>query len=149
MLQYANSKQLNPEEARMAALANSRHEAFAQHRFRGLTQVAAAEAAGYPEGTRYGSKLDSRKEVKARIAEIKRALPWGGSRNLAPVIDALVGTAKAASKLNSAAGMKAAGDLWRQVAELKQKLPEEPDIAAMPDEPMTAQEWLDTFQPKA
>lgn len=126
----------------MAVLANPRHEAYAQHRARGLSQRESAKAARY-NSSGYGSQLDRHDKVKPRIAEIEEALPWGSSRDLAPVIGALVETAKAASQLTSAAGLKAAGELWRQVAELKQKLPEDPYPTASPDQPTTPHEWLD------
>jgi hypothetical protein len=128
----------------MTPLANSRQEAYAQHRARGLSQREAAWAAGYSRKSNGGGfRLDKHEAVKPRVAELREALPWGGSRDLAPVIGALVQIAKAASELKSAAGLKAAGDLWRHVAELKQKLPETPDQSALPDEPRTAREWLD------
>jgi hypothetical protein len=100
----------------MTALANPPHEAYAQHRARELPQRAAARAAGYAKkSSGYGSQLDKHERVKPRIAEIKEALSWGGSRDLAPVIGALVKTAEAASKMESAAALKAAascGDKW-------------------------------------
>ncbi len=134
----------------MPALANPRHELYAQHRARGLPQRAATREAGYSKkSSGYGSQLDKHDKVMPRIAEIKEALPWGGSRDLAPVIGALVVTAKAASEMKSAAGLKAAGELWRQVAELKQKLPDDPYFTAPSDQPTTPQEWLDKFPPKA
>jgi hypothetical protein len=147
MLQYANSTQLSRKEARMAALANPRHEAYAQHRARGLSQRESARAATY-KSSGYGSQLDKHDKVKPRIDAIKEALPWGSSRDLAPVIGALVETAKAASQMKSAAGLKAAGELWRQVAELKQKLPDDPYLVACPDPPTTPQEWLERNPPK-
>jgi hypothetical protein len=147
-LQYANSKQLNLKEAPMAALNHRRQEAYCQARARGLSQEDAATSPECLYSKKYGSKLDRNPEVQKRIVEITAAPQWSVSRDIAPVIDQLVLAVQASAALGTGAGLKAAGDLWAKVADLKQKLPRSPDSVPTRRRPMTAEEWKEKFQPK-
>ena len=84
----------------------------------------------------------------ARIVEITTSHPWSGSRDVAPVVDQLVLAAQASAALGTAAGWKAAADIWAKVAGLKQKLPKAPDPILSPRRATTAEEWEAKFQPK-
>jgi type III secretion system FlhB-like substrate exporter len=54
----------------MAALANPKHEAFAQDIAKGKTQAEAYEAAGYAPSEQHASRLARNGKVKARVAEL-------------------------------------------------------------------------------
>lgn len=57
----------------MPALANPRHERFAQSRAQGMAAFAAYTAAGYPSKHKNSSRLSRRPDVIARIAELRHA----------------------------------------------------------------------------
>ena len=57
----------------MAALKNSRHEAFAQNVAKGMALVDAHEAAGYRKHRQTAYKLHTRPEIQARVEELKAA----------------------------------------------------------------------------
>lgn len=126
----------------MSALGNPRHEMIAQGVARGKTLRASALKAGYGNAGGFISKMAVRDDFKARVAEINEFLDWGATGDLAPVINELARGAKTAMRLGSAAGVKAAGELLRLVAELKQRLPPPaPAWKPPPPPPMTAEAW--------
>lgn len=58
-------------ETMMSALKNSKHEAFARARFRGLTVPEAYREAGYSgKGAHNSTMMNRRKDVRARVAEL-------------------------------------------------------------------------------
>ena len=133
----------------MAALKHRRQEAYCQARAKGLSQEDAATSPGCLYAKKYGYQLESNPEIQKRIVEITAAPPqWSVSRDIAPVIDQLVLAAQASAALGTGPGLKAAGDLWVKVADLKQKLPKAPDPVLTRRRPMTAEEWQAKFQPK-
>jgi len=148
MLQYANSKQLNLKEAPMPPLMLLRQEAYCQARAKGLLPKKAAASPECNYRPDYGYVLDRKEPIQKRIVEITTKQAWSGTRDIAPVVDQLVLAAQASAALGTAAGWKAAGDLWAKVAVLKQKLPAAPDPVLSPRRPMTAEEWEKKFQPK-
>jgi hypothetical protein len=70
-------------------------------------------------------------------------------RDLAPVIDELMNAARAAVALSSAAGMQAARDLLVSAADLKQRLPAGPTLAAISHTDLTPEEWQKRYKPPA
>ena len=132
----------------MAAL-NHRQEAYCQARAKGLSQEDAATSPECLYPKKYGNRLERDPEIRKRIVEITAAPPqWSVSRDIAPVIDQLVLAAQASAALGTGPGLKAAGDLWAKVADLKQKLPKAPESVRTRRRPMTAEEWKAKFQPK-
>src|SRR5271165_6573896 len=138
MLRYANSKQLNLKEAPMAALMLLRQEAYCQARAKGLLPKKAAASPECNYQPHYGYTLDKKEPIQKRIIEITTKQPWSGTRDIAPVVEQLVLAAQASAALGTAAGWKAAADIWAKVADLKQKLPKAPDPVLSPRRAMTA-----------
>lgn len=146
---------LATEAAMLASpLPNPRHETFARCLAGGLTNAAAARAAGYRGDSSFIPRLARKPEIRARTAHLARMLPWSGSRDLVPVIEEMVRVVQAATRLESAAACKAAGELLVMIAELKLSLP--PDAgsttagaaARPPPAPMALEAWIREFQPK-
>ena len=132
----------------MPTLTLLRQEAYCQARAKGLSPQPAAASPECGYDPRYGYKLDAKEKIRKRIIEITTKQSWSGTRDIAPVVEQLVLAAQASAALGTAAGWKAAGDLWAKVAHLKQKLPAAPDPVLSPRRPMTAEEWKEKFQPK-
>ena len=132
----------------MPPLMLLRQEAYCQARAKGLSQKRAAMSPECGYSKNYGHVLDRKEPIRARIVEITTSHPWSGSRDVAPVVDQLVLAAQASAALGTAAGWKAAADIWAKVAGLKQKLPKAPDPILSPRRAMTAEEWEAKFQPK-
>ena len=132
----------------MPPLMLLRQEAYCQARAKGLLPQNAAKSPECDYTPWHGYKLDRDPRIQKRIVEITTMQPWSGTRDVAPVIEQIVLAAQASAALGTAAGWKAAGDLWAKVAHLKQKLPRAPDPVLSPRRPMTAEEWKAKFQPK-
>ncbi len=132
----------------MPRLANPRHETFARARAAGLARLEAYRSAGYRGNGNVG-KIDGHKEVKERIAELELNAQWGGSSDLGPVINALMGLAVKAGELGTAAGMTAARGLLAEAATLKGKLGALARSARpeRPREILTDEEWLAKYGP--
>lgn len=139
----------------MPALKTVRYDNFARGVARGMSLTGAAKEYGH--GKPGGSDHDYAKtdEFKERVEEIKPTLPWSGTRDVRPVIDelskaALLAMNKAEAEM-SAPWLKAAGELFRIIADLKQRLPidAEPDPGPRPAPPMTPEEWVRRFGPEA
>ena len=133
----------------MAAFDDERREKFAQGLARGLTASRAWAAAGYaPKGPR-ARLVAEREDVKARVTELIRAREWGGSGDLAPVINECMRLALVAGELPSAAGMVAARGLLAEAARLKGLLgaaaPAPDELSARPE--LTDDEWLAKYAP--
>jgi hypothetical protein len=137
----------------MPVLDNARHETFAQHRARGMSLTQSAIAADYEKLGGSLSKTARSAPFLARVEEIKRTLDWGATRDLAPVINELALAATAAIKKaidkDLVAWLKAAGELLKIVADLKQRLPPDPEPEEPAEAPMTSEEWARTFKPGA
>ncbi len=133
----------------MPKLDNARHEAFAQARVAGASRRDAFRQAGYDDLGRGIGRVDTRPEVVARLAELEQAARWGGSGDLGPVIDELMGLAQKAGALGTAAGMSAARGLLAEAAKLKMQLDVQPDAYCRPSPvpELTKEEWLKAFAP--
>ncbi|HEV2365507.1 MAG TPA: hypothetical protein VGS12_15055 [Caulobacteraceae bacterium] len=142
-------------------LENERREAFAQAVARGMSCARAAEKAGFGFH-RHGARLARARDVAARIGAIRASLAGGGSRELGPLIDRLLGIFVAGVTLNNAAALVAARSALVEAARLKQLLPfapgEGPPAAApaptgepfhWTDKEMSDEEWNAHFGPEA
>ncbi len=132
----------------MPPLPSPRQEAYCQARAKGLLPMQAAASPECKYTPKRGYLLDKMEAIQKRIVELTTARPWSGSGDIAPVIDQLVLAAEASAALGTAAGWKAAGDLWAKVADLKRKLPTTSDPVPTSRRPMTAEEWKAKFQAK-
>ena len=135
----------------MAELEDERREKFARGLADGLPAWRAWTAAGYAAKGGRGRIVAQRKEVKARVDELVQARKWGGSSDLAPVIDECMRLAKVAGDKDSAAAMVAARGFLVEAARLKGLLGA---AAAAPRAPepraeLTDDEWLARYAPPA
>jgi hypothetical protein len=122
----------------MPAIKNSRYEATAQALSRDLNPQDAAVAAGFAKSQTQACRRALRPEIVARVEELKRLRDWGGSRDLAPLINELAGAVQEARKLDSAAAFVAVRGLIVEAARLKKMLPEPQEPRRVP---MTLEEW--------
>jgi|SRR5579859_57652 len=129
----------------MPALTKHRYEPFAQALSRDLDPVAAAKEAGFKGNKTQSCERAQRKEVVARVEELRRRRDWGGSRDLGPLIDELMAAARQASTLKTGAAFVAVRGLIVEAARLKKMLPE---VQPPPRPPMTPEEWLRKFNPE-
>ena len=133
----------------MPKLENAAHEAFAHARARGVKQRDAYLAAGF-KGRSNASRMNTFPDVPKRIEEIKQALLWGGSSDLAPVINLLAVAAEKAIGHNSSASLVAARGLLAELAKLKRLLGESFVAAAEApprEAPLTSAQWLAKYAP--
>jgi len=136
----------------MVALANPKQEAFAQALARGETANDAARAAGYSPDTGWTRELRQKPHCVKRVAELAETAEWGATRDLAPVINALMRAAEKSAKMDSAAAMKVTGELLSKIAELKLLLPTPtPTPASIADRPfatLSPEEWSRRYPPR-
>jgi hypothetical protein len=153
MLQYAIIPNNQTNGGAMSVLDNARHETVAQNRARGMSLTESAIEAGYGKLGGSLSKTAKSAPFQARVEEVKLTLDWGATRDLAPVINELALAAKAAIRKSTekelVAWLKAAGELLKIVADLKQRLPPDPQPAEPYMAPMTSEEWARKFKPRA
>ena len=107
----------------MPALANPRHELFAQGVARGLSQRAAYEGAGYAArgrnaGCNARDLLRRGPEVKARIAELRDRAAGRGPVTLADVTATLLRIADASEAMGGSSGFAAARAALMDLAKL-------------------------------
>ena len=131
----------------MPALKTARYEDLARGKARGMSLRAAAEAYGHGKPGESTYRYVKTEAFRARVEEFRKVLGWGDSPDLAPVINELMGAALEAKALGSAAGMKAACDLWAKAADLKRLLPPAPEPEEAIEPPMTSEEWTQKFGP--
>ena len=133
----------------MAAFEDERRERFAQGLARGAAASRAWEDAGYKRKGPRARAAAKRKDMVARVKEIIRAREWGGSGDLAPVIDECMRLAIKARTMNTAAAMVAARGLLAEAARLKGLLgaaaPAPDELSARPE--LTDDEWLARYAP--
>lgn len=90
----------------MPALANARHEAFAQARARGARVEQAYEDAGFTPGNDHGARLACRTEVAERIAELRAQQTDMEQASTQAVIAALLKVVKGAEAGTSPAAIR-------------------------------------------
>ena len=135
----------------MAAFEDERREKFARGLTDGMPAWRAWEAAGYARNRHRARTVAAREDVKVRITEISEGRAWGGSSDLAPVIDECMRLAIKARTMNTAAAMVAARGLLAEAARLKALLPvAAPSADASRARPaLSDDEWLAAYAPKA
>ena len=106
----------------MPALANPRHERFAQETAKGASPAEACRAAGYRPAERFagqaGRRLRARPEIKARVAEIQERAAVRAEVTLADLTQALLRIAAQAETLGGASGFAAARAALMDIARL-------------------------------
>jgi hypothetical protein len=90
----------------MPALANSRHEAFAQARARGARKEDAYEDAGFTPGNDHAGRLDAREDVAQRVAELRAQQTEIAESATHAVIAALLRVAKAGEAATTPAAVR-------------------------------------------
>ena len=115
---------------------------------RGLNFEAALKEAEYAPRGGWASKLANDPEIKKRIADVALDRKWGGSPDLAPVINRMRDIALDTEIAKSAATMKEAREILLAIAQLKALLPKTAlAIAKAPGLP--DDEWLAKYGPRA
>ncbi len=92
----------------MPVLQNSRQEAFAQARAKGVRLEDAYEAAGYAPGNGHASRVALREDVAERIAELRAEQAELSGANTQSLILALLRMAKSDAVLAAPGGAKEA-----------------------------------------
>jgi hypothetical protein len=111
----------------------------------GLCFKHAGVAAGYSRhSTSCIYKVAREPAFRARVETLIRQRQWGGSSDLAPVIEMMVDCAQSARGLGNGVGMTAAHRLLAEAARLKQLLPR----PLAPGE-LSEDEWLRTYGSKS
>jgi hypothetical protein len=145
MLQYVMPRNLKTSKPTL----NVRQEAFAQAFAKGLRREDAYHLAGFTGHGDASSKIQKIPKVADRVAELTAMNLWGGSADLAPVINELMRLAKEAGELKTAAGMNAAKGLLSEAAKLKLQLPaqalKQRDWSDVIPPRMSEEEWIRTY----
>jgi len=114
-----------------------------------MKPIEACVEAGYARWHSQSGNLSADAAITARIEEIRQHLRWGGSRDLGPVIDAMMALALAKDTVKSAAGVMAAKSLMVEAARLKQLLPRARTVGTGPmDVQISHEEWLKRYGAK-
>lgn len=137
----------------MAAFEDERREKFARGLAEDLPAWRAWEAAGYGRNPHRARTRAAKAEMIARVRELRLARLWGGSRDLAPVIDECMRLAQIAGEQPTGAALIAARGLLAEAARLKQMLPMTGNGAQnarwVPPEPVMDHEaWMARFAPR-
>ncbi len=132
---------MDSEKPEPKPLRNRKREAFALAMARGAAPLEACVAAGYKRCSTQAGRIKSLPEVIEREKQLREDLAWGGSGDLAPVINEMRRLAKKSGELKSAAGMMAAKGLLVEAARLKGLLPKRGALDDLPPE-LTDEEWM-------
>ena len=121
---------------------------FREHYLKHRSTKAAALVAGLsPTGGR-AYELAAQIEAEIEAAKLEQGRLWGGSADLAPVIDEMRRLAEFAYGQNSTAAVKEARELLVEIARLKALLPKTAlsfaKTPGLPDD-----EWLAKYGPRA
>ena len=126
---------------------NRKQEAYAQAIAHGATWREATVEAGYSMNSSEASERVNHPAIVARVAELILEQQWGGSRDLAPVIDAMRRLFEDSHTMTSAAAIKERREILVQAARLKALLPL-PEPSYVREPPLTSAEWLEKYAPK-
>jgi hypothetical protein len=136
----------------MARKLNARQDAFARAQAEGRGALDAYLQAGYEGKSRqkrnYANELARNPEIRARVEALRDEMTWGGTADIAPVIQELIGLARRVGDKPTAAQMVAARGILVEIARLKGQLAR--SDAPAPDLPpqMSHEEWLATYAVK-
>lgn len=133
----------------MPALANQRHERFAQGLVSGKSQIEAYTNAGYSDNRPAASKLATKANIQARVAELQDFAAQRCEISVASVTESLARIAAKAETLGDAAGLAVARNSWMDAAKLNGLVVDRAEIAAetvqrvISDKPQTEEEWAE------
>jgi hypothetical protein len=113
---------------------------------RGLDLQAAANEANYAPRGGWMSQLANDPEIAKRIDEVALDRKWGGSHDLAPVINRLRDIALDTGITKSAAAIKEAREILLAIAQLKALLPRTKDVKVLD---LQEEEWLAIYGKKS
>jgi hypothetical protein len=139
----------------MPALTDPRREAFAWGLAEGLAPLHVYRQCGFKAKSRNQAatarNMAARASIVARVDEIRQAMNWAATADIAKVINELAWLVRKARTLESAAALVAAKGMLSEVAKLKGKLGDagaEPVDTTPPAPPMSRAEWIATYAPK-
>ncbi|HZL19468.1 MAG TPA: hypothetical protein VFG23_17165 [Polyangia bacterium] len=136
----------------MAALCNTRHEAFARALARGVSLREATAASGLKYFPKRMQARAATAAVVARVEELKEEARWRGQQDLKRVFEKLFDLASSASELKTGAALTAARGLLAEAARLREHLPGAghgaPLQGVRPAPDLTKEEWLAAFAPR-
>ncbi|MGH7025241.1 MAG: hypothetical protein ACREEB_16860 [Caulobacteraceae bacterium] len=114
----------------------------------GQTVKDAALAAGYGPTSTSCYQVVKRADFKTRVEMLKLELQWGGSPDLAPAINMLMGGAHKVfgAEKPSAAALNAATKMVVEAAKLKRVLPRPEEDE--PDYDLSTEDWVATYSPR-
>ena len=102
----------------MGALANAKHERFAQGLAKGLTQISAYVEAGYGRSEGAASRLSRNVKIEARVAEIQERGALRAEVTVATLTADLLRLRDAGEALKDAAGLSVARNSVMDIAKL-------------------------------
>jgi phage terminase small subunit len=102
----------------MSALANARHERFAQELAKGKSATEAYAEAGYEESRSAASRLSTNVNVQERVAELQSRAAAKTELTVASITDRLIRYADAAEALGEASGLAVARASMMDAAKL-------------------------------
>jgi hypothetical protein len=112
----------------------------------GMHNEAAAEASGY--GRQSVSRLRNNPAFQAEVDKVRDDLAWGGSADLAPVINEMLRLARKAGEGTSAASLNVARQVLADIGRLKQAMAASGAARAYGDDDgMTNEDWLEIHGP--
>lgn len=129
----------------MPALANPRHERFAQELAKGKSATEAYAEAGYEESRSAASRLSSNVNVQARVAEIQERAAAKTELTVATITERLIRIADQAEALGEASGLAVARASMMDAAKLNGLIIERTENVniehVVSDDLPTAEEW--------
>lgn len=102
----------------MAALANPKHERFAQELAKGKTADEAYQLAGYAENRGNAARLKANENIAARVAEIQERAAVRAEVTLASITEDLARIARKAEDLAESSGLSVARAAKMDIAKL-------------------------------
>ncbi|HEY2178714.1 MAG TPA: hypothetical protein VGH15_09050 [Caulobacteraceae bacterium] len=104
----------------MKGADKEKREKLANALAEGLNRTSAAARSGYAPQT--VSRLRKNPEFRARVEKLRDERDWGGSPDLAPVVNELIAYARKAARGDTAADLNCARQYLVEIARLKQQM---------------------------
>jgi hypothetical protein len=133
----------------MPALANPRHERFAQERAKGETADAAYVTAGFKANRSNAARLNAIELIAARVAEITERAAVRTELTVASATEILLRLATKGEKLGDAAGISAARASVMDACKLNGLVVDKTESLVdqvqrvISDQPLTEEEWAE------